>query len=149
MPNLETLELSPNSTNIDTCIIWMHGLGADGHDFESVVEELNLPNTRFIFPHAPYRAVSINNGYQMRAWYDIFGLELNSQQDEVGIRESQSQIETLINKEIARGVPANHIVLAGFSQGGAIALHTAIRHPQRLAGVLALSTYLPLKPRLE
>lgn len=149
MPNLETLELSPNSTNIDASIIWMHGLGADGHDFESVVEELNIPDTRFILPHAPYRAVSINNGYQMRAWYDIFGLELNSQQDEVGIRESQSQIETLITKEMARGVPANHIVLAGFSQGGAIALHTAIRQPRRLAGVLALSTYLPLKPRLE
>lgn len=153
MPDLELLEILPNSTgqalaNIDSSVIWMHGLGADGHDFESVVEELNMPNTRFILPHAPYRPVSFNNGYEMRAWYDIYGLGIDSQQDELGIRQMQSQIEALIEREISRGIAANRIVLAGFSQGGAIALHTAARYSQRLAGVLALSTYLPLKNKL-
>jgi len=149
MSDLEAIEIPPSiNSNIDASVIWMHGLGADGHDFEPVIAELNIPNTRFILPHAPHRAVSINNGYEMRAWYDIFGLEINSQQDEAGIRATQLQIEALISKELARGIPSQRIVLAGFSQGGAMALHTATRYPLQLAGVLALSTYLPLKPLL-
>ncbi|PKO24762.1 MAG: carboxylesterase [Betaproteobacteria bacterium HGW-Betaproteobacteria-8] len=145
---LETLELN-NSENTNASIIWLHGLGADGHDFEPIVAELDLPAVRFILPHAPYRAVTLNNGYEMRAWYDIYGLSPDSPQDESGIRQSQVEIETLISAEKARGIPASRIVLAGFSQGGAIALHTALRHEETLAGVLALSSYLPLKTRLK
>jgi phospholipase/carboxylesterase len=130
-------------------VIWLHGLGADGNDFEPVVKILNLPHVRFILPHAAYKKVTANNGYEMRAWYDIFSFAPGSQQDEVGVRESQTYIKLLINKEIARGIPANRIVLAGFSQGGAIALHTALRQEQALAGVLALSTYLPLHTSFE
>jgi len=153
MRDLEAIEIPPSTntisvSNIDASVIWMHGLGADGHDFEPVIAELNITNTRFILPHAPYRPVSINNGYEMRAWYDIFGLGIDSPQDETGIRATQLQIEALISKELARGIPSQRIVLAGFSQGGAIALHTAARYPLQLAGVLALSTYLPLKPLL-
>jgi phospholipase/carboxylesterase len=144
---LETLELC-STDEIDASIIWLHGLGADGYDFEPIVAALDLPKVRFILPHAPYRAVTINNGYEMRAWYDLYGLTLESQQDELGIRQSQIEIEALIAAEKVRGVDARRIVLAGFSQGGAIALHTALRHEERLAGVLALSTYLPLKSHL-
>lgn len=129
-------------------VIWLHGLGADGHDFEPVVEMLNLPHIKFILPHAPYRPVTLNNGYEMRAWYDIFGLQPGSPQDEQGIRHMQSEIEAMMAAEIARGIPAHRILLAGFSQGGAMALHTALRYPERLAGVLALSTYLPLSAQL-
>lgn len=131
-------------------VIWMHGLGADGNDFAPVVRELGLagtPAVRFIFPHAPMRPVTINNGYVMRAWYDVtFGdLEGRSRHaDEKGVRESQSAIEKLVEKETRRGIAAGRIVLAGFSQGGAMALHTGLRHAERLAGVMALSTYLPL-----
>ncbi|WP_018986172.1 alpha/beta hydrolase [Methylophilus methylotrophus] len=130
-------------------IIWMHGLGADGHDFEPVVEMLNLPHIKFILPHAPYRPVTLNNGYEMRAWYDIFGLQPDSPQDEAGINHMQVTINAMIEAEIARGIPAQRILLAGFSQGGAMALHTATRFDQPLAGVLALSTYLPLKNQLK
>lgn len=130
-------------------IIWMHGLGADGHDFEPVVQMLNLPHIKFILPHAPYRPVTLNNGYEMRAWYDIFGLQSDSQQDEVGINSMQATINAMIEAEIARGIPSQRILLAGFSQGGAMALHTATRFNQPLAGVLALSTYLPLKNQLK
>jgi len=130
-------------------IIWLHGLGADGNDFVPIADELALPlSIRFIFPHAPTMPVSINNGYIMRAWYDIYGLDAGARQDEAGIRRSQSEIEALIAQETARGIDPRHILLAGFSQGGAIALQTALRHPQRLAGVLALSTYLPLSATL-
>ncbi len=126
-------------------IIWLHGLGADGNDFVPIVDELSLPvAVRFVFPHAPHRPVTINGGYVMRAWYDIAGSSIDAQQDEQGIRESQTQIEALITQEVARGVAPNHIFLAGFSQGGAVALHTAVRQNFPLAGVLALSTYLPL-----
>jgi phospholipase/carboxylesterase len=146
---LETIELetTPNPT---AAVIWMHGLGADGNDFVSIVNELDLtgaPGIRFIFPHAPTRPVTINNGYVMRAWYDIaFGdLEGKTRKaDEKGVRESQAQIGQLIARENSRGIAAAKIVLAGFSQGGAIALHTGLRYPQQLAGVMALSTYLPL-----
>jgi phospholipase/carboxylesterase len=146
---LETIELetAPNPT---AAVIWMHGLGADGNDFVPIVNELDLagaPGIRFVFPHAPTRPVTINNGYVMRAWYDVsFGdLEGRSRKaDEKGVRESQAQIGQLIARENGRGIAAGRIVLAGFSQGGAIALHTGLRYPERLAGVMALSTYLPL-----
>ncbi|PPD52169.1 MAG: carboxylesterase [Methylotenera sp.] len=143
----QPIEISSNQ-NINASVIWMHGLGADGNDFVPVVEMLDLPHIRFILPHAPYRKVTRNNGYEMRAWYDIYGLTPISREDATGINESQLAIEALIAQEIKRGVPANRIVLAGFSQGGAIALHTALRYPQALAGVLALSTYLPLNSLL-
>jgi phospholipase/carboxylesterase len=137
------------STAPTASVIWLHGLGADGNDFVPVVEILNLPHVRFILPHAAFKKVTANNGYEMRAWYDIFSFTPGSKQDEVGVRVSQTYIESLINKEVARGIPASRIVLAGFSQGGAIALHTALRQKQALAGVLALSTYLPLHASLE
>ncbi len=122
----------------------MHGLGADGHDFEPIVAELELPETlalRFVFPHAPMRPVTINRGYVMRAWYDVVG---DGSEDAAGIRASQARVEALIAREKARGFPAARVVLAGFSQGGAMALHTGLRHPERLAGIIALSCYLPL-----
>lgn len=128
-------------------VLWLHGLGADGHDFEPIVPELELPRpVRFVFPHAPVRPVTINQGMRMRAWYDIlqFG---SGAEDEAGIRDSQRLLELLIAEEKKRGL--SKIVLAGFSQGGAVALQTALRHPGRLAGVLALSTYLPLAAALE
>jgi phospholipase/carboxylesterase len=122
-------------------VIWLHGLGADGHDFEPIVPELRLKKAvRFVFPHAPTRAVTINQGMRMRAWYDILQLG-GGPEDEAGLRASQKIVEELIR---AQGLPANEIVLAGFSQGGAIVLQTALRYPERLAGVIALSTYLPL-----
>ena len=145
---LETIEIetAPNPT---ATVIWMHGLGADGTDFAPMVPELRLgsaPAIRFVFPHAPMIPVTINNGYVMRAWYDVsYGdLEGKSRQaDEKGVRASQAEIEKLIAREVARGIRANKIVIAGFSQGGAIALHTGLRHAAPLAGIMALSTYLP------
>ncbi len=126
-------------------IIWLHGLGADGEDFVPLAEEMELPkNVRYIFPHAPRRPVTINGGFVMRAWYDIASDAIDSMQDEAGIRSTQKDIETLIEQEIERGISPDHIFLAGFSQGGAIALHTAMRLDTPIAGVLALSTYLPL-----
>lgn len=145
---LENILINVNHPG-SSVIIWMHGLGADGHDFEPVVQMLNLPHIKFILPHAPYRPVTLNNGYEMRAWYDIFGLQPDSPQDEVGINSMQTTINSMIEAEIARGIPSHRILLAGFSQGGAIALHTATRFNQPLAGVLALSTYLPLKNQLQ
>jgi phospholipase/carboxylesterase len=128
----------------------MHGLGADGHDFAPIVPELRLPvPVRFVFPHAPMRAVTINLGAVMRAWYDVRGVGGERREDADGVRASQAQIEALIARERARGIAAQRIVLAGFSQGGAMALHTALRHPDRLAGVLALSCALPLADTLE
>lgn len=129
-------------------VIWLHGLGADGYDFRPIVEMLALPDHSFILPHAPYQPVTINNGYEMRAWYDIYGLTQDSQQDEAGIRKTQAYIESLIEEEIAKGTPSRNIILAGFSQGGAIALQTALRYNKKLCGVIALSTYLPLKNSL-
>jgi phospholipase/carboxylesterase len=126
-------------------IIWLHGLGADGQDFVPIVDELSLPvAVRFIFPHAPQRPVTINGGFVMRAWYDITASSIDAKQDEQGIRASQASIEAIIAQEMARGIPPARIFLAGFSQGGAIAVHTALRQTAPLAGVLALSTYLPL-----
>ena len=134
--------------NPTASVIWLHGLGADGNDFVPVVEMLNLPNIRFILPHAPYQKISMNNGYEMRAWYDLFGLKSSHPQDEAGIEASQAYVESLINQENLRGIANNKIILAGFSQGGATALHTMARQQQALAGVLALSTYLPLQAKL-
>lgn len=126
-------------------IIWLHGLGADGQDFVPIVDELTLPvAVRYLFPHAPQRPVTINGGFVMRAWYDIASPAIDEQQDAEGISASQQAIERFIAQEIKRGIPAQNIYLAGFSQGGAIALHTALRQPTPLGGVLALSTYLPL-----
>lgn len=147
MQALETLEID-TAKAADSSVIWLHGLGADGHDFAPVVEMLGLPSTRFILPHAPRRAVTLNHGYIMPAWYDLYGLDATSKQDVAGIRQSRAQIDALIDQEMARGVPTERIVLAGFSQGGAIALHTALRRPARLAGIIALSTYLPLRSSL-
>ena len=126
-------------------VIWLHGLGADGHDFVPIVPELKLPPelaVRFVFPHAPLRPVTINGGMRMPAWYDI-SPDMR-RQDESGIRESARTVEGFLQREIASGIPSDRIVLAGFSQGGAITLHTGLRYPQPLAGLLALSTYLPL-----
>jgi len=131
----------------ESSVIWLHGLGADGHDFEPIVPELNLPREpgiRFVFPHAPLRPVTINGGMTMRAWYDIRTFDREGPQDESGIRESATLLERLIEREHQRGTEYERIVLAGFSQGGAIVLHTALRFPQRLAGLMALSTWLPL-----
>ncbi|HEY8586757.1 MAG TPA: alpha/beta hydrolase [Rhodanobacter sp.] len=128
-------------------ILWLHGLGADGNDFAPIVPELvdpAWPAVRFVFPHAPVRPVTINNGMAMRAWYDITSFDRGARQDEAGIRESIAATEALIEREHARGVPSERIILVGFSQGGAIALSAGLRHAQRLAGIVALSTYLPI-----
>jgi len=146
---LEAIEVETGK-NPAASVIWMHGLGADGNDFVPVVSELGLsgvPAVRFVFPHAPMRAVTINNGYVMRAWYDVSPADLagNSRRaDERGVRESQAQIEALIERESARGIALGRVILAGFSQGGAIALQTGLRYAEPLAGIMALSTYLPL-----
>jgi phospholipase/carboxylesterase len=148
--SLETIEIE-TAASPDAAVIWLHGLGADGHDFEPIVPELRLPASlalRFIFPHAPVRPVTLNNGMRMRAWYDIFQLG-GGPEDEAGLRASQGLVEKIIAEERKKGIEAKRIVLAGFSQGGAIALQTALRCPERLAGVLALSTYLPIASRLE
>jgi phospholipase/carboxylesterase len=132
-------------------VIWLHGLGADGHDFVPIVPELRLPSesaVRFVFPHAPMRPVTINNGMRMRAWYDIVSLSAIGPPDEAGIRGSAASVERWIAREVEFGVAPGRIVIAGFSQGGAIALHAALRHAPRLMGILALSTYLPLHDRL-
>ena len=129
-------------------ILWLHGLGADGNDFASIVPELvrrDWPALRFVFPHAPVRAVTINNGFRMRAWYDIRNMDLNQRADETGVRESITQVEELIAREGERGVPPARVILAGFSQGGAIALACGLRREAGLAGVVGLSTYLPLQ----
>lgn len=132
----------------DYCVIWLHGLGADGNNFSDIVKMLNLTQYRFILPHAPYQKVTLNNGYKMRAWYDLYGLTSDIKQDEDGIRITQQYIESLIEKELTRGVSSEKIILAGFSQGGAVALHTALRYRKKLAGIIALSTYLPLQASL-
>ena len=146
---LETIEIETGDKP-DAAVIWLHGLGADGRDFEPVVPQLQLPprlSLRFVFPHAPIRPVTLNQGMRMRAWYDILQLGGGSE-DDAGIRASQKSLEDLIAREGARGIPPARIVLAGFSQGGAIALQTALRSGERLAGTLALSTYLPLAATL-
>jgi phospholipase/carboxylesterase len=147
---LETIEIE-TAPNPDAAVIWLHGLGADGHDFEPVVPEIVRRKERawrFVFPNAPERPVTINGGMSMRAWYDILGLERTTAEDAAGFRESDALVRELIEQQIARGIPAGRVVLAGFSQGGAVSLYTALRYPQRLAGVMALSCYLPLRNSL-
>jgi phospholipase/carboxylesterase len=149
--SLQQIELATGAEPRGT-VIWMHGLGADGWDFVPIVRELALPpglQLRFIFPHAPERPVTINNGFVMRAWYDIRQSDIARLPDEAGIRESQSAVEALIARERQRGIGDERIVLAGFSQGGAIALQAGLRHRERLAGIVALSTYLALEDSLE
>jgi phospholipase/carboxylesterase len=146
--HLETIELE-TGTNPTAAVIWMHGLGADGNDFVPIVNELNLvgaPAIRFVFPHAPMIPVTINNGHVMRAWYDVSMGDLQTgakRADENGVRKSQEQIGQLIAREASRNISFKSIVLAGFSQGGAIALQTGLRYTEKLAGVMALSCYLP------
>ena len=147
---LETIEIETTTTPAAS-IVWMHGLGADGNDFVDIVPELRLPadrGVRFVFPHAPMRPVTINGGYVMRAWYDIRDDGGVRREDAAGVRAAQAAIEALVAREGGRGIPASAIVLAGFSQGGAMALHTGLRHPERLAGVMALSCSLPLADTL-
>ena len=129
-------------------VVWLHGLGADGYDFDPIVPALRLPGgpeVRYVFPHAPIRPVTINGGAEMRAWYDIVTIQRGAREDEAGIRESGEAVAALIRREAERGIPPHRVVLAGFSQGGAIALHTGLRYPEKLAGIIALSTYLPLR----
>jgi phospholipase/carboxylesterase len=145
---LETVEID-TAPAPQVSVVWLHGLGADGHDFAPIVPELRLPfAVRFVFPHAPMRAVTINNGAVMRAWYDVRGVGGERREDAAGVRASQAQVEALLAREKARGIGAERLVLAGFSQGGAMALHSGLRHGERLAGIMALSCFLPLADTL-
>ncbi len=147
---LEVIEVE-TAANPTATVLWMHGLGADGRDFVPVAQELSLSTVgpvRFVFPNAPVIPVTINGGYQMPAWYDILGADLTQRQDEKGLRQTQVAINTLIARETARGIAASRIVLAGFSQGCAMALMTGLRYPERLAGIMGLSGYLPLASTL-
>jgi phospholipase/carboxylesterase len=150
---LETIEVETGKSPAAS-VIWLHGLGADGNDFVPIVNELDLegaPAIRFVFPHAPVRPVTINNGMMMRAWYDVLMGDLEGKSrraDERGVRESQALVDALIGREAGRGIATEKIVLAGFSQGGAVTLQTGLRYPKRLAGMMALSTYLPLAESL-
>ena len=147
---LETVEVETGASP-RASVIWLHGLGADGHDFEPIVPEMDLPEDvaiRFVFPHAPMRPVAVNNGMVMRAWYDISLAGGKRQEDEPGVRESERQIRALIEREEQRGVPAAATFLFGFSQGGAMALHTGLRCPERIGGIAALSCSLPLADKL-
>ncbi len=148
---LESIEIETAARPTHS-VIWLHGLGADGHDFEPIVPELlrpHWPPLRFVFPHAPVRPITLNGGMRMRGWYDIYGLELMSVEDEAGILASVLEVERLIARERQRGIDSQRILLAGFSQGGAVALTAGLTHPERLAGIVALSTYLPIASRTE
>jgi phospholipase/carboxylesterase len=143
MSQLSCIELEPGLPARST-VIWLHGLGADGHDFEAIVPELKLPDSlavRFVFPNAPSMPVTVNNGYVMPAWYDILEMSIDRQVDEAQLIKSAEAIQELIDREIARGMESNRVVLAGFSQGGAVALHAALTYPKPLAGLMGLSTY--------
>lgn len=147
----DAVVLEPPGT-VNASVIWLHGLGADGHDFEPIVPELGLPadhGIRFVFPHAPVRPITINHGMRMRGWYDVAANDLTVREDEQGIRDSARLVEGVLAAERDKGLASERIVLAGFSQGGAVALHTGLRHSERLAGIIALSTYLPLPEALE
>jgi phospholipase/carboxylesterase len=150
MPLLDSVEINPKSKPCAS-IIWLHGLGADGHDFEPIVPELRLPETlpiRFIFPHAPRRPVTVNAGVIMRAWYDVLGMPGSGGIELADFFESVDHLDALIEKEMESGMPSERILLAGFSQGGAISLHTGLTYGKHLAGILALSTYLPTADKL-
>ena len=152
LAELDTPVVVEPPTPATAAVVWLHGLGADGHDFESVATELGrsgLDGIRYVFPHAPVRPVTINGGMEMRAWYDIADSDFDRRADEEGVRESAGIARALVDEQIARGIAAERIVLAGFSQGGAIALYAGLRFPFRLAGILALSTYLPAPRSLE
>ena len=147
----ETVEIG-GGERPDGTVIWLHGLGGDGHGWEPIVAELKLDqyaDIRFVFPHAPVRPVTINGGMSMRAWYDVISLDRDGLQDEVGIRDSAATLKRLVEREHDRGIDYDRIVLTGFSQGGAIAIHTAIRFPERLAGLMALSTWIPLESTID
>ena len=149
LPECVEVTTGPNPVG---SIIWLHGLGADGHDFEPIVPELRLPADlplRFVFPHAPMRPVTINGGMVMRAWYDIVSLDAEGRADADGVRASTAILEALIAREIERGIPSGKIVIAGFSMGGAIAINTALHTREKLAGMMALSTYLPLPGEID
>lgn len=140
-----------DSSEADAAVIWLHGLGADGSDFVPIVSELKLPaalNIRFIFPHAPVRPITINQGYRMRGWYDITSLDIANRDDEAGIIESSTILTRLCDEQLAQGIAPERLIVAGFSQGGAIALHAGLRYPETLGGIMALSTYLPMQQRL-
>ena len=142
----QTVEVS-TADNVEGSVVWLHGLGADGHDFEPIVPELRIPDApglRFVFPHAPVQPVTLNGGMAMRAWYDIYSLERNGPVDEAGITQSMEVLRALVEREIERGIPAEKIVVAGFSQGGAIASQFALQYEKPLAGLMALSTYMPM-----
>jgi phospholipase/carboxylesterase len=147
---LQTIEIE-TAANPDAAVIWLHGLGADCHDFEPLVPEI-VPRRerawRFVFPNAPVRPVTINNGMSMRAWYDIVGFDRLAAEDAAGFRDTDARIGELIENQVERGIPVGRIVLAGFSQGGAVSLYTGLRYRERLAGILALSCYLPLASTL-
>jgi phospholipase/carboxylesterase len=147
---LESIEIGPKpGTTATASVIWLHGLGADGHDFEPIPPLLGLPHVRFVLPHAQPRPVTINNGFVMRAWYDILALDFTGvRESESDIRASQAQVEALIRRENERGIPSERIVMVGFSQGGAMALHVGLRWPERLAGIVGLSAYLIMADRL-
>ncbi len=147
---LPAVEIDPPIPATST-VICLHGLGADGHDLAMLAMELSLPkhDTRFVFPHAPQRPVTINNDYVIPAWYDIYGFGINEREDDAGLAEAESMLHALIQREIDKGIASESIVLAGFSQGGAVVLHTGLRYPQRLAGVVAMSSYLPLTGKLR
>lgn len=148
---LSTIEIQPKSAH-KYSVIWLHGLGADGHDFEGIAPELHLkaePNIHFIFPNAPIQPVTINGGMKMRAWYDILEMSLERKVDMAGIYQSAKLLRQLIEQEMNKGISSEHILLAGFSQGGVIALHTGLRCPYRLAGIIGLSTYLPALEQLK
>lgn len=146
MKPFETLIRSPKLPARNT-VIWLHGLGADGHDFLDIVPELHLPEAlavRFIFPHAPVRPVTLNGGFPMRAWFDLYDLTAEFKIDKKGILESSATLHGLIKEEMEQGIPAENIVLAGFSQGGALALYSGLTYPKRLGGIMGLSTFLPI-----
>ena len=148
---LSKIEIQPKSAH-KYSVIWLHGLGADGHDFEGIVPQLHLnaePGIHFIFPNAPIQPVTINGGMKMRAWYDILEMSLERKPDIAGIYQSAKLLEQLILQEMAKGIPSEHILLAGFSQGGVIALHAGLRYPHKLAGIIGLSTYLPTLDQLK
>jgi phospholipase/carboxylesterase len=147
---LDAVEINP-PREPRACVIWLHGLGADGHDFEPLIPQLGIVDAldvRFVLPHAPRRPVTINGGMLLRAWHDILAPDFRAGEDNQGIRESGQQLHDLVAREEASGIPAERTLLAGFSQGGAIALHAGLRYPRRLAGILALSTWLPLADTL-
>jgi phospholipase/carboxylesterase len=148
---LSTIEIQPKSAH-KYSVIWLHGLGADGHDFENIASELHLnaePDIHFIFPNAPIQPITINGGMHMRAWYDILEMSLMRKVDIAGIYQSATLVRQLIEQEMDKGVPSEHILLAGFSQGGVIALHAGLRYPHKLAGIIGLSTYLPTLEQLK